>query len=219
MLRVFLLSDLHGRIPKIPAFDRANYDAVVLAGDITNGTIVKNHLDVMFQKLDFLGEFYFIPGNSDLPELAEMKLSNPNAICLHQRVQTWGDYEFFGTGGATFGLINNFAMSDEDYEATLRSAYALRHLDSEHQILVAHDPPRDTCLDRNIPGNHVGSQATRKVVEEFQPLLMLCGHIHESRGVEKIGSTTCVNGGAAKIGSGADVTIDGTEVTVTFIDF
>ena len=42
----------------------------------------------------------------------------------------------------------------------------------------------------------VGSKSVRTVVEKFQPLLGLHGHIHESPGVVKIGKTQCVNPGS-----------------------
>ena len=43
----------------------------------------------------------------------------------------------------------------------------------------------------------VGSTAVRTLIEEVQPVLSLHGHIHESKAVAKIGSTTCVNPGSA----------------------
>jgi hypothetical protein len=41
-----------------------------------------------------------------------------------------------------------------------------------------------------------GSSAVRHSVEHYQPLLVVSGHIHESRGLIKIGRTTCVNPGS-----------------------
>ena len=42
----------------------------------------------------------------------------------------------------------------------------------------------------------VGSTACREVLERYQPLMGLHGHLHESRGTVKIGRTTCVNPGS-----------------------
>ena len=42
-----------------------------------------------------------------------------------------------------------------------------------------------------------GSQAVRNVIERYQPLIALHGHIHESRGTVKIGKTVCINPGSA----------------------
>jgi Icc-related predicted phosphoesterase len=42
-----------------------------------------------------------------------------------------------------------------------------------------------------------GSEAVRSVIEKYQPLIALHGHIHESRGTVKIGKTVCINPGSA----------------------
>jgi Icc-related predicted phosphoesterase len=42
----------------------------------------------------------------------------------------------------------------------------------------------------------VGSTSIRKIIEKHQPLLGLHGHIHESKGVAKIGRTVCINPGS-----------------------
>jgi Icc-related predicted phosphoesterase len=41
-----------------------------------------------------------------------------------------------------------------------------------------------------------GSKAVRDAITKYQPLLGLHGHIHESRGVYKIGKTICINPGS-----------------------
>src|SRR5690606_24475456 len=42
----------------------------------------------------------------------------------------------------------------------------------------------------------VGSTALREVIEKYQPLLGLHGHIHEGRGSTRIGKTLCINPGS-----------------------
>ena len=42
----------------------------------------------------------------------------------------------------------------------------------------------------------VGSTAVREAIERHQPLLGLHGHIHESRGLAKVGRTTVFNPGS-----------------------
>ncbi len=69
-------------------------------------------------------------------------------------------------------------------------------------ILVAHAPPWGCGLDRSSLGVHGGSRAVRRWIEEWQPLLTLHGHIHESpylsgHWAEYIGGTICINPGAA----------------------
>jgi hypothetical protein len=41
-----------------------------------------------------------------------------------------------------------------------------------------------------------GSKSVRKAIEEYQPMLGLHGHIHESMAVAKIGRSTVINPGS-----------------------
>ncbi len=41
-----------------------------------------------------------------------------------------------------------------------------------------------------------GSQVVRDAILRYQPLLSLHGHIHESRGIIKLGRTTAINPGS-----------------------
>ena len=49
------------------------------------------------------------------------------------------------------------------------------------------------ALDRKT---HVGSRAVAKMIQKYQPFLSLHGHIHESRGIQKVGKTTMINPGS-----------------------
>ncbi len=219
MFRILLLSDLHGSIPQIPAFDRKKFDAIILAGDVTNGTKVVSRIDAFVQKLAYLGEFYFFQGNSDYPALVEQPLLNKNAKVLHQKAILVGEYEIIGSGGATTGLINYSAFTEAQFERNLRDVYASARASPEYQILVTHDPPYNTALDLNLRHEHVGSRSVRNLIEEKQPLLALCGHIHEARGIEKIKKTTCVNAGSVKLGNGgAEIEIENDSIKVKWLD-
>jgi Icc-related predicted phosphoesterase len=81
-------------------------------------------------------------------------------------------------------------------------------------IFNVHVPPYDSSLDVApkldtsveppkpfIEGGQqvlvpVGSTAVRKEIEKSQPLLMLCGHIHETKNSSKIKRTTCIDPGS-----------------------
>jgi Icc-related predicted phosphoesterase len=41
-----------------------------------------------------------------------------------------------------------------------------------------------------------GSTAVREAIERWQPLLALHGHVHESRGANRLGRTLCINPGS-----------------------
>jgi hypothetical protein len=49
------------------------------------------------------------------------------------------------------------------------------------------------AADRKI---HAGSRAVAKMIEKYQPLLGIHGHIHESRGAQKIKRTLTLNPGS-----------------------
>jgi hypothetical protein len=44
--------------------------------------------------------------------------------------------------------------------------------------------------------SNVGSTAVLDAIKRYQPLLGLHGHIHESKAIQKVGRTTCVNPGS-----------------------
>lgn len=97
-------------------------------------------------------------------------------------------------------------------------------------ILNLHCPPYDSSLDMApkltddlrpvMAGGQpvhapVGSKAVRALIERLQPVLTLHGHIHESRGIAKIGRTTCVNPGSQYSEGrldGAVIEIDGDKI-------
>jgi Icc-related predicted phosphoesterase len=85
-------------------------------------------------------------------------------------------------------------------------------------ILVSHDPPNSTSLDKTKKGLNVGSKSVRQFILDEKPILALCGHIHESPGIEKINSTIAVNPGPAFTRRAALVKLE-PEVSVTLINF
>ncbi len=72
-------------------------------------------------------------------------------------------------------------------------------------IFLTHNCPYKTKLDivggKNSPksakGKHVGSYLERKMIERFQPNIVLCGHIHESYGTDKIKKSVICNIGSS----------------------
>jgi len=77
----------------------------------------------------------------------------------------------------------------------------------ETAIFNLHVPPYDTQIDqapklsdRLVPSTDeaipAGSKAVLAAINKYQPMLGLHGHIHESRGIQKIGRTLCINPGS-----------------------
>jgi len=79
-------------------------------------------------------------------------------------------------------------------------AQLARMSDPKRTVYVLHDPPYGTNLDVLYNGQHIGSMAVRRFIEQHQPPLVLSGHIHEApkvsgRITDQIGDTVCVNPG------------------------
>jgi Icc-related predicted phosphoesterase len=77
----------------------------------------------------------------------------------------------------------------------------------ETAIFNLHVPPYDTQIDqapklsdRLVPSTDesipAGSKAVLEAIKRYQPMLGLHGHIHESRGIQKLGRTLCINPGS-----------------------
>ena len=89
-------------------------------------------------------------------------------------------------------------------------AMAAELRDARRAIFNFHVPPFHSGIDqcakldtsvsppRPVMGEEIaaGSTAVRAAIERHGPVLSLHGHIHESRGVQRIGRTTCVNPGS-----------------------
>jgi len=120
--------------------------------------------------------------------------------------------------------------SEDELEAKLEAVVAqVKTL--ETAVFCIHVPPFDSVIDQAplvdedlnivVRGGHthmvpVGSRAVRMIIEKYQPLLGLHGHIHESPGFIRIGRTQCLNPGseyAEGILKGFLVEIDGDRIT------
>jgi hypothetical protein len=122
---------------------------------------------------------------------------------------------FMGLGGGTpspFGTP--WELGDEEAEKCLAAGFA-QIADASFRVLISHAPPRGTELDRGFGRQHVGSEPVRKFLLGRSVNLCICGHIHESAGVDTLGGADCVNIGPFKNGNYALVTIDDGRAAVT----
>jgi uncharacterized protein len=151
---------------------------------------------------------YMIPGNDDFPEIDALFEGHESVHYVDGRVEQLAD----GREIAGLGVSNItpwHAPRDVSEDEIARRLDALELTDPERAVLAIHVPPKGTSidvvveLDENLrptgSGNtkvHVGSSAVRDWVERVQPMVTLHGHIHESQGVDHVGSTPCMNPGS-----------------------
>lgn len=209
-MRIYVASDIHAseRAARMIREDLTTHrpDVFVAAGDVTNfGPLA--YARELFSGLGV--PTFAVPGNCDpreiVPVLREL------GVDLHARRATVGGRTFVGLGGSNptpFGTP--FELSEEEILETLERTMV------RGAILVSHPPPNG-FVDVVHSGAHVGSVSVRTIVEAFEPPLVLCGHIHEARGVARHGKTTIVNPGAAREGHRAIVDLVGDDARVELL--
>jgi hypothetical protein len=155
---------------------------------------------------------YISPGNDDFFEVDEVLNSGKHVVDPEGRVvDIDGQHEMI-----TIGYTNRtpWASPREVDEGILKKkidALAMKVKEMRSSIFNLHVPPIDTPIDQApkldrslkpvVSGGDVvmasaGSSAVRESIEKYQPLVGLHGHIHESRGLVKIGRTMCFNPGS-----------------------
>lgn len=195
-----LLSDIHGRVSLLRRIVRtASYDLALVAGDVSNyaGGGYGEVLEVLSEGIPLA---VVVPGNVDPPELLDLKLEN--VLVVHNSVVEVRGLRIAGVSGGI-----GFSFWGIPYLAEYHIADFVKNLSEELRrssinphILLTHTPPYNSGVDMLYSGEVVGSKALRDFLEEFAPLLHVCGHIHEGRGVATLGRTTVVNPGPAMVG-------------------
>ena len=196
-MRVLAFSDLHGSIDmveRILALERT-FDLVILAGDITTGG-TPSELEKAIRRIEAFGRpVLAVAGNMD-PLSLERKLEQLG-ISLDSRGVVIGEVGFFGVSAAPASPLNTLnEISEREImeraEAGWKGVAAARW-----KVFVPHASPKDTALDRTASGQHVGSTAVRDFIRIRKPDATICGHIHEARGIDRIGGLPVVNCGPA----------------------
>jgi Icc-related predicted phosphoesterase len=134
-------------------------------------------------------------------------------VALDSRGFAFGEIGIFGVSAApTSPLRTPYELADAELEQRIERGFAAVE-NCRLTIFCPHAPPRGTACDRLRSGEHVGSSVVRTFVEREQPDLVLCGHIHESRGMDEIGNAKIANPGPVAQGHYAVVEIDDDTVT------
>ena len=104
---------------------------------------------------------------------------------------------------------NTFREAPEEQLKEKIDAVVSQIPDMERAIFNFHAPPYGTgldeapALDETLRPTHggavmkaVGSTAVRDAINNYQPMLSVHGHIHESRGIKRMGRTLAINPGS-----------------------
>ena len=154
---------------------------------------------------------FVMAGNDDPWYVDEILAASTAVVFCDDRLVRIGPHEMISS---SYANPTSWSSSRELEEEALYGR--LRKLAEQVEapgsaIFNLHVPPYDSRLDtapdlkpdltpRYSGGQPVtkpvGSHAVRQLIEEYQPLLALHGHIHESKGETRIGRTLALNSGS-----------------------
>jgi uncharacterized protein len=196
-------------------------EAAVLRADATRreAAFEKALLDELRLWVEFADErlagtgtvAYVIPGNDDPWTVDAILEAGASVDACDESVRQLGPHEMVSFGYANRTPWKTPRELDEDEIYSRLKALTEQLEQPERAIFNIHVPPYDSSLDTAFEVDEelryvtkggrpheiaTGSKAVRQIIEETQPLLSLHGHIHESKGVTKIGRTVAINPGS-----------------------
>jgi len=190
-MRVMGIGDLHGdrslaeRLAK--RAEEEGVDLVILCGDFT--WFDKEPRGIF---KPFIGKkLLLIPGNHDSLATHALVTATYPVHDLHGYSVKYEEVGFFGCGKANIGSER---MDEEDIFTALKQAHShIGYLKT--RVMVTHVHPTGTTMAQ-LTSFFPGSEGVRKAIEEFQPDIALCSHVHEAEGIEeRIGRTRVINVG------------------------
>jgi len=206
-MKILAMGDIHGQYQKIFNYLQKNkVDLIILTGDITHFGPSRLCEEILNEICLFNVPTLVIPGNCD-PTGTFGEIENSNAINIHNRTLIIKNIGICGFGGSNLTPFDTPLEFEEEliYHEIKK---LMKQIENQQiRILVTHAPPYNTKTDLIPSGDHVGSKSIRRIIEEFQPSLNLCGHIHEAIAIDKIGDTIIVNPGESSQGFASIINI------------
>jgi Icc-related predicted phosphoesterase len=202
-MKLLVVADFHGSIEAANKTavkaKKAEADAIIACGDITHFGSVEHAVKIL-APLTALGlPVLFVAGNCDPSQLAEAQIKG--AVNLHEQCHRLGTVSFMGLGAAPSSRFYSwFEMSEAKILDALVQT-ASRCSEGRSLVVVSHTPPKGTKVDRAFSAIHAGSASLRTFIEKRKPNIVFCGHIHEAKGVDRIGDTIIVNPGPVRHGN------------------
>ena len=173
--------------------------------------VMQQWMDLADKKLsDTNMKVYCCPGNDDMDEVDALIRASRRVLLVEGQVTPLdGVHEMIASGWSNRTPWDTHREEDEDQLQVRYEAMISELKDPRNAVFNIHVPPYKSSLDEapeldkdlrpKMAGQAlkpVGSTAVRKAIEATQPLLGLHGHIHEGRGVTRIGKTLCINPGS-----------------------
>ena len=186
-MKLLVFGDIHGSLSALKKIEEKSRHADLLLchGDLT---IFEQDIDYIMKKLDKLNkEILLTHGNHESEDILKRLSSHyKNIIFIHNKRIIKDNILILGWGGG------GFSIRDQKFEKFIKKHK--EEIRKHKTILLVHVPPYGTKTDR-IGKGHVGNKSVRDFIYEYQPLLVVCGHIHEGFGEDRIKKTLIINPG------------------------
>jgi Icc-related predicted phosphoesterase len=172
---------------------------------------VKRWMEYADSKLEGTGMRCFVcPGNDDMFEIDEVIRQSRHVQLVEGRVIQLDEHHEMLNSGWTTPTPWNTHREEPEVALRQRIQTMIDQLkDVKNSIFNLHNPPYGSGLDEApeltsdmrpayagrslVP---VGSHAVLELIDKYQPLLALHGHVHEGKGTRKYKRTLCVNPGS-----------------------
>jgi len=190
-LKILAIGDIHGdtRLAEKLAkrAKKENVDIVIIAGDLT--WLEQSTKNIVGPFVKEKKEVLLIPGNHEtMPTIKMLVDTYPGTKHIHGYSIMRNDVGIFGAGYDS--STGPFWVEDEEIFKTLKKGHE-KIKDAKKKIMVTHTPPKGSISEFS---GFPGSKAVQKAIKEFQPNLLITGHIHEAGGLqEKIGKTKVIH--------------------------
>jgi Icc-related predicted phosphoesterase len=206
-MRIAFVVDVHDRFDEVPRALEAigPVDVLVVGGDLTNAGTPEDAERAIGLWRPLAPRLLAVAGNMDSPAIDD------RLVALGVSIDGRGVIvDGVGLFGASASPPTPFRTPHEVPDETLADS-AQAGLDdvasAPLKIFVPHSPPYGTVCDLLRSGEHVGSRSLRTFIEREQPDLVLCGHVHEARGEDRLERSRIVNPGPALAGHYAVVEV------------
>jgi len=198
-MRIVVASDIHSSFSNLRRLIARNKaDVLAVCGDITDFS--REDVGKFLKVIEnFDGTCLVVHGNCDYSDAFE-DIENDKVAYIHGKSLEIEGIVFHGLGGSTFTPFNTPSEYDEKYY--YRLLQSLNY--GENNVLISHSPPYG-ILDSTHSGINAGSKAIRDFLDRFD--YVFCGHIHEARGIAKVGKTEVINPGSLSNGFYAKINL------------
>ena len=216
-MKVLIISDGHGALEMLDKLApiAKDMDLVLFGGDFAEFQKPETGLPFL-EKLTALNENVFsVSGNCD--EIDFRDTLEKFDVGIEGTLSYFSGLVLTGSGGGSYftGVTPN-ERTDEELVGDLHMVEESIPEDMggdigawNNLIVISHNPPKDTAVDAVGKDGHAGSPLLRTFIETYKPLLVVSGHIHEAKAIDRLEETTLVNPGPLSHGNYALAEITG----------